>query len=56
LGEMRKPISLRAPHRHKAVRKHFLAQREGIPYEMERTTCSECRRVLDEKQLRRAAA
>jgi hypothetical protein len=53
---MRKAISFRGPHRHKAVRKHFLAQREGIPYEMERTTCSECRRVLDEKQLRRAAA
>ena len=56
MSEMRKPIPFGAPHRHKAVRKHFLAQREGIPYEMERTTCSECRRVLDEKQLRRAAA
>jgi hypothetical protein len=53
---MRKPIPFRAPHRHKAVRTHFLMQREGIPYEMERVLCSECRRVLEEKQIRRAAA
>jgi hypothetical protein len=53
---MRKPIPFRSAHRHKAVRTHFLAQREGIPYEMERVLCSECRRVLEEKPLRRAAA
>jgi hypothetical protein len=53
---MRKPIPLRAPHRHKAVTTHFLRQRQGIPYEIERVLCSECRRVLDERQLRRAAA
>ena len=40
----------------KAVTTHLLRQRKGIPYEIERVLCSECRHVLDEKQLRRAAA
>jgi hypothetical protein len=53
---MRKPTPFQAPHRHKAVTTHYLAQREGIPYEMQRVACSECRRVIEEKQLRRAAA
>jgi NMD protein affecting ribosome stability and mRNA decay len=52
---MPKPSQLR-PHRHKAVRTRFLAQRAGIPYEMERVLCSECSRVLEERALRRAAA
>jgi hypothetical protein len=53
---MRNPIQFRPPHRHKAVTTHLLRQREGVPYEVERKLCSECRRVLDEKPLRRAAA
>jgi hypothetical protein len=43
-------------HRHTAVVKHALRQREGIPYEVERKICSACARVLDERPLRRAAA
>jgi hypothetical protein len=43
-------------HRHKAVTTHVLSQQAGIPYEIERTVCSSCRRVLDERPLRRAAA
>lgn len=43
-------------HRHRAVVLHTLRQRAGVPYEVERTVCSECRRVLDERHLRRAAA
>jgi hypothetical protein len=35
---------------------HALRQRAGVPYEVERQVCSECRRVLDERTLRRAAA
>ena len=43
-------------HRHSGVRTYVLLQRLGIPYEVERTVCSECRRVLDERPLKRAAA
>jgi hypothetical protein len=53
---MRNPIPVRPRHRHKAVTTHLLRQREGIPYEIQRVHCTECRRVLDEKFLRRAVA
>jgi hypothetical protein len=53
---MRNPISFHAPHTHKAVTLYLLRQREGIPYEIARVQCSECRRVLEEKPVRRAAA
>jgi hypothetical protein len=43
-------------HRHRAVKLHVLAQRQGIPYEVEQKVCSACSRVLDERPLRRAAA
>jgi RNase P subunit RPR2 len=43
-------------HRHHAVSVRVVAQREGIPYELERTVCRECSRVLSERPLRRAAA
>lgn len=43
-------------HKHIAVTVHALRQRGGVPYEVERTVCSACRRVLEERQLRRAAA
>jgi hypothetical protein len=43
-------------HRHTGVRTYVLLQRFGIPYEVERTVCAECRRVLDERRLKRAAA
>src|SRR4051812_43194174 len=43
-------------HRHSGVRTFVLLQRLGIPYEVERTVCSECRRVLDERPLKRAPA
>ena len=43
-------------HRHKAVTTHALSQHAGIPYEIERTVCSACRRVLGERPLKRAAA
>jgi hypothetical protein len=44
------------PHRHARVTTVTLGQRAGIPYELERTTCSVCRQVLEERPLRRAAA
>lgn len=43
-------------HRHRAVMTHALRQRAGIPYEVERTICADCRRVLGERTVRRAAA
>jgi hypothetical protein len=49
-----KPTAAR--HRHKAVTLHVLAQRRGIPYELEQKVCSACSRVLDERPLKRAAA
>ena len=47
---------LQRPHKHTAVTTHVVAQRQGIPYELEQKVCSQCRRVLDERPLRRAAA
>jgi hypothetical protein len=44
------------PHRHARVTRVFVGQRGGIPFELERTTCSVCNRVLGERPLRRAAA
>ena len=44
------------PHRHARVTTVFVGQRGGIPYELERTSCSVCRRVLAERPLRRTAA
>ena len=46
----------RRVHRHQAVTTHAVKQRAGVPYEVERTTCTRCRRVLAERPLRRAAA
>jgi hypothetical protein len=48
--------NLRRLHRHTGVRTYVLLQRLGVPYEVERTICSECRRVLDERPVKRAAA
>jgi hypothetical protein len=47
------PVTL---HRHTEVKEHLLRQRQGVPYEVERTLCAACREVLAERQLRRAAA
>jgi len=47
---------VRLPHRHRAVRTRALIQRGGVPYEIERTVCGECDRLLSERPLRRAAA
>jgi hypothetical protein len=48
------PVEL--PHRHEAVSIHVLVQREGIPWEIERTVCRRCAQVLSDRPLRRAAA
>jgi NMD protein affecting ribosome stability and mRNA decay len=43
-------------HKHTAVRTYVLRQQLGVPYEVERTVCSGCRRVLEERPLKRAGA
>jgi NMD protein affecting ribosome stability and mRNA decay len=43
-------------HEHVATRVHVLLQRAGVPYEIEQQVCADCRRVLDEKPVKRAAA
>lgn len=48
--------SPKLPHRHAGVTTVHVDQRSGIPYELERTTCTVCHRVLAERPLRRAAA
>jgi hypothetical protein len=50
------PLHRKRAHSHRAVRTYVLGQRLGIPYEVERTVCAECRQVLDERPLKRAAA
>jgi hypothetical protein len=43
-------------HEHKAVIAHALRQHAGVPYEVEQHVCADCKRVLDERTVRRAAA
>jgi RNase P subunit RPR2 len=43
-------------HRHTAVTRRAIRQRNGIPYEVERRVCADCRQLLGEKRVRRAAA
>jgi len=50
------PLHRKRSHSHRAVRTYVLGQRLGIPYEVERTVCADCRQVLDERPLKRAAA
>ena len=50
------PLHRKRAHSHRAVRTYVLGQRLGIPYEVERTVCADCRQVLEERPLKRAAA
>jgi hypothetical protein len=43
-------------HRHTPVTSYALRQQAGIPYEVARTVCTGCGRLLDERRLRRMAA
>jgi hypothetical protein len=55
VNQMRKPIPFPS-HRHKAVTTYALRQFEGVPYEVERVRCKDCRETLEERPVRRAAA
>lgn len=43
-------------HTHTAVTIRAIGQRNGIPYEVERKVCADCRRLLEERPVKRAAA
>ena len=43
-------------HKHNAVTVHAIRQRAGVPYHVERKVCASCRRLLNEKTIKRAAA
>jgi RNase P subunit RPR2 len=49
-------VKVKRAHTHTAVTIRALRQRSGIPYEVERSICADCRRVLAEKPLKRASA
>jgi hypothetical protein len=49
-------MTLMRKHKHTAVTVHALRQRHGVPYHVERKVCSDCKRLLDEKFIKRAAA
>jgi hypothetical protein len=51
-----KPMAMKPAHKHTTVTIHAIRQRSGVPYEVERKVCTDCRRLLDEKPLKRAAA
>jgi hypothetical protein len=44
------------PHEHTPVTTVVLLQRNGVPYEVERTFCFSCRKVLAERPVKRTAA
>jgi hypothetical protein len=54
--EMKLQASPAQKHKHTSVTVHAISRVSGVPFEIERTVCASCRRVLDEKPLRRAAA
>jgi hypothetical protein len=43
-------------HKHRPVTTIAIRQRGGVPYEVERKVCADCRTVLGETPVRRAAA
>jgi hypothetical protein len=49
-------VKVKRAHTHTAVKTRAIRQRNGIPYVVERSVCTDCRRVLDEKPLKRASA
>jgi len=49
-------VKLKRVHTHTAVTIRAIRQRNGIPYEVERKVCSDCKRLLEEKPVKRAEA
>lgn len=54
---VRPAMSALAPnHEHVTVVTHVVGRRQGIPYEIARTVCASCARVLAEKPIKRLPA
>jgi NMD protein affecting ribosome stability and mRNA decay len=51
-----KLIYVKRMHKHRTVTTRAIRQRSGIPYEVERKVCTDCRRLLEEKPVKRASA
>ena len=49
-------VKVKRAHTHNAVTIRAIRQRSGVPYEVERSVCADCRRVLDEKPVKRTSA
>ncbi|MBA3734578.1 MAG: hypothetical protein H0W90_05185 [Actinobacteria bacterium] len=49
-------MTLMRKHKHTEITVHAIRQRHGVPYHVERTVCSNCQRLLEEKTIKRAAA
>jgi hypothetical protein len=49
-------MAIRELHKHTAVTIRAIGRRNGVPYEVERQVCAQCRRLLREKPLKRTAA
>jgi hypothetical protein len=49
-------MNVKQIHKHTAVTTLAIRQRAGVPYEVERKVCAECRTLLEEKPVKRAAA
>jgi RNase P subunit RPR2 len=49
-------MTVKRIHKHTGTTTLAIAQRHGVPYEVQRTVCAKCHRLLDEKPLKRAAA
>jgi hypothetical protein len=43
-------------HDHKQITVRVILQRDGVPYEVERTLCADCEEIISERPVRRAAA
>ena len=56
LDGVMKAVTSEKEHKHRQVTVRVLGQREGVPYEVERTLCVDCHEVISERPLRRAAA
>jgi hypothetical protein len=52
----REEVTLMRRHKHTAVTVHAIRQRGGVPYHVERKVCSDCKRLLEEKTIKRATA
>ena len=46
----------RIHHEHTAITIVAIRQRSGVPYQVERKVCADCRTLLEEKPVKRAAA